>query len=74
MTKTFTSNNNLKINITLKDGTEYLGRDIPPKPFGEHERVVSFWDADGRAIIIIPMSEVKSIALYEELYKDTEKN
>jgi hypothetical protein len=51
----------IKINITLKDGTEYLGKDIPEKPFGEHDRIVGFWE--GEALILIPISEVKRVAL-----------
>lgn len=50
-----------KINVTPKDGTEYLGKDIPEKPFGEHDRMVGFWEGD--ALICIPMSEVKHVAI-----------
>lgn len=53
---------NWLINVTLKDGTEYLGKDIPQAPFGQHDKVVSFWE--GESLMIIPMTEVKHTALY----------
>lgn len=54
----------VKINVTLKNGVEYLGKDIPECPFGQNHQTVSFWN-DG-SIRVIPMSEVKYIDLYED--------
>ena len=34
---------NLKINVILRDGTKYLAKDITEQPFGEYERMVGFW-------------------------------
>jgi len=47
----------IRINVVLKDGTEFLAKDIPAQPLGEHETLVSFWH---RGVLRIhPMSEVK---------------
>lgn len=54
----------LKINVFLHNGTQYLGRDIPDEPFGDHENFISFWCDD--FLQIIPLSEVKHIELYED--------
>lgn len=48
-----------KANIFLKDGTEYLGRDVVERTFGEHDRMVGFWNND--VLVCIPMSEVKRV-------------
>jgi hypothetical protein len=32
----------IKVNVYLKDGTEYLGKDIPASPFGKNETIISF--------------------------------
>jgi hypothetical protein len=53
-----------KINITLKDGTEYLGKDVPEHCFGQNDRFVAFWDDN--SLVFIPFSEVKKVALYAE--------
>lgn len=55
---------NAKINVDLKDGRKFLGKDIHSKPFGDYERVVSFWDGD--ALMVFPMDQVKEVALYFE--------
>lgn len=52
---------NLTINVTLKDGTQFHGMDITSNPFGQHERAVSFWVGD--VIRMYPMSEVAFIEL-----------
>lgn len=69
MIKSFTAEEleNLKINVVLKSGKSFLGKDVPPKPLGEHERVISFWDDN--AIMCFPMEQV----LYFSLYTETNK-
>ena len=57
-----------KINVILKDGTEYLGKKTTERPFGEHDRIVGFWDGD--ALVCIPMSEVKRVAIYFDYKED----
>lgn len=52
---------NLTINVTLKDGTEFHGMDVTSNPFGQHERVVSFWVGD--VLRMYPMSEVAFVEL-----------
>lgn len=42
--KDITGTENIKINVILRDGTQFIGKDITPKPMGEHDRVISFWD------------------------------
>lgn len=56
--------NGIKLNVFLKDGTDYLGKDIPSRPFGDNERYVAFW-VDG-AITLIPMDLVKRIEMFNE--------
>lgn len=34
------------INVKLKSGAFFENRDIPNSPFGEYERMVSFWHND----------------------------
>lgn len=50
---------NMKINVTLKDGNFFRNKDIPPQPFGNHERMVSFWLGD--VLRSYPMSEVEYV-------------
>ena len=33
----------ISINVFLKNGEKYLGKDITNQPLGEHEKLVSFW-------------------------------
>ena len=54
----------LKMNVVLKDGREFLGCDVPPKPFGDLERAVSFW-VDG-AIRVVPLEDVRQVDLYSD--------
>jgi hypothetical protein len=46
--------------ITKNEGT-YSNKDTVPRPFGEYERIVSFWN-DG-IIVVIPMAEVERVEL-----------
>jgi hypothetical protein len=52
---------NLTINVMLRDGTKFHGMDVTSNPFGQHERVVSFWFGD--VIRMYPMSEVEFVEL-----------
>lgn len=49
------------INVFLKDGTSFLGKDISSKPFGDHDRVVSFWE--GNVFMVYPLTEVERFEL-----------
>jgi hypothetical protein len=52
---------NLKLNVTLKDGTKFEGMDTTGSPFGQHERAVSFWIGD--VIRMYPLTEVAFVEL-----------
>jgi len=54
----------LKMNVVLKDGREFLGCDVPPKPFGDLERAVLFWVDD--AIRVVPLEDVRQVDLYSD--------
>ena len=62
----------VKINVTLKNGVEYLGKDIPECPFDQNYQTVSFWN-DG-SIRVILMSEVKWVDLYEDADDEKDKS
>tara|TARA_R110000765_G_scaffold422660_1_gene530592 strand:- start:1248 stop:1439 length:192 start_codon:yes stop_codon:yes gene_type:complete len=47
---------NMTLTVILKDGRQFEKKDITDQPFGEHERVVSFWD--GEVVKVFPMAEV----------------
>ena len=51
----------LKLNVYLKDSREFLGCDATPKPFGETESVVAFWQAG--SIHLVPLSEVREVVM-----------
>jgi hypothetical protein len=53
----------LTISVKLKDGREFENRDITDNPFGDNERVVSFWENDD-TVLIFPMSEVAEYRLH----------
>lgn len=52
---------NIVINVFLKDGTIFLGKDVTSKPFGDHDRFVSFWE--GNVIMVYPLTEVERFEL-----------
>ena len=58
----FYINANVKINVKLKNGDEYLDKDVPETPLGQHDRIVSFWHQG--SVRIIPMAEVQHVDLY----------
>lgn len=64
MIKDPTNLKNLKLNVFLKDGESYLGKDTTSKPFGDNDRMVGFWQDN--AITIIPMDLVKKIEMFFE--------
>jgi hypothetical protein len=63
MIKNLTSDKleNLKLNVYLKDGREFLGCDTGTKPFGETESIVAFWQDE--RIYMIPMTQVKEVVM-----------
>ena len=60
----FPEASNLVMDVILKDGPNYFGCDIPKKPFGDNERVISIWSDD--MILVFPMEEVRCIRLYDK--------
>ena len=49
------------MNVVLKNGERFTGMDFTGRPFGEAERVVSFWHGD--VVRVYPMSEVAYVEL-----------
>ena len=52
---------NLTMNVMLKNGVIFTGMNITGKPFGDNERMVSFWHGD--VIRMYPMSDVAYVEL-----------
>lgn len=52
---------NLTLNVFLKNGEEFLGKDATNQPLGDNERVVSFWN-DGK-LVVYPMEQVDHIEM-----------
>ncbi len=61
--KNFTNTSLLKVNVRLRDDTEYLGCDIPENPTPPNG-TIQFWFQN--ALICIPMDLVKDYAFYED--------
>jgi hypothetical protein len=61
--KKLANSDDLKMNVVMKDGREFLGCDVAPKPQGEAERVVAFWN-DG-AIRMVPLQDVLHVDFYD---------
>ena len=57
------NSDDLKMNVVMKDGREFLGCDLAPKPQGEAERVVAFW-TDG-AMRMVPLQDVLHVDFYD---------
>lgn len=55
---------NIKINVVMKNGFEYLGCDIPSRPQGESERVIAFWYEN--AVRMVPFEDVLWVEFYED--------
>ena len=58
------NSDDLKVNVVMKDGREFLGCDVPPKPLGGSERVVAFWNWNG-AIRMVPLQDVLHVDIYD---------
>lgn len=58
------TSNELKINVFLKNGKKYLNKDIPDRPFGEHEKIVCFWHEN--IIRGYPINDVEYFELCED--------
>lgn len=52
------------MDVYLKNGQTFIGKDIPVRPMGETENVISFWNDD--ELYIISMNEVEKVILREE--------
>ena len=63
MIKEFKNPDKLKIHVLMKDGIDFIGCDIPEKPF-EQEGLTAFFE--GECLSIIPLDLIKKIELYEE--------
>ena len=50
----------LKINVTLKDGTQFQRMDTTVSPLGQHERIVAFW-LNNNTVRIYPLNEVSFV-------------
>lgn len=55
---------NMKINVILKNGEQFLRKDIINQPFGENEKLVYFWLDD--IIRVYPMGAVEYMELVPE--------
>ena len=49
----------MKINVLLKNGQEFLNKDLTEEPITDKERFVGFWDGD--KIKVYPTSEIARI-------------
>lgn len=65
MIKHLVNESSVKINVYLKDGTEFLGKDIPTSPLGDQGNMISFW-VDANTLRVYPLSEVSYIEFVEE--------
>ena len=61
MIRTVENEENLQLNIFLKNGDSFMKKDIPDNPFGQNEKVVSFWN-EGK-LMMYPMDQVEHIEL-----------
>lgn len=55
----------LVVDVYLKSGEEFTGKDFPQEMFDKSDRWVRFWDGapGGKCLIIIPCSEIKMIVV-----------
>jgi hypothetical protein len=51
----------IQLTVKLKNGELFENKDVPPSPFGEHEKVVSFWHED--VLRSYPMSSVEYVEI-----------
>jgi hypothetical protein len=55
---------NIKINVVMKNGLEYLGCDIPSRPLSESERAFAFWYEN--AVRMVPLQDVLWVEYHED--------
>ena len=63
MIKNIENVDNLKIDVLLKTGHMVKGADVTSSPFGDHERVVCWWEGD--KVTIVPIADVERVWMYE---------
>ncbi len=68
MIRTPEKDSDITISIWLRNGDSFEKKDITDKPFGDNERIVSFWDGD--SVTVLPMSDVSKCSLH---FTTTEK-
>ena len=61
MIKVPENENNLELNVFLKNGKTFLNKDVPNQPMGKNERVVSFWNDD--RLMVYPMEQIDHIEI-----------
>ena len=54
----------VQLTVITAGGEVYAKRDTTSCPFGQHDRIVAFWDDAG--LVTIPIAQVKSITLHFE--------
>lgn len=54
----------IKMDVVMKDGREFIGCDVPPKPQGETELVVGFW-LDDNVLRMVPLQDVLHVDYYK---------
>lgn len=59
------------VDIYLKRGDQFIGRDIPRNPF-EVSNHITFW-ADDKSLMVISLDSVKSIHFYDATPINTSK-
>lgn len=62
--RTFKNTEDIRLNVTLRDGREYLDCTLVPHVgFDSNSRMVNFWF--GNCMMYIPIDLVKEVAVYE---------
>ena len=61
--KELANSDDSKMNVAMKDGREFLGCDVVPKPQGNTERVVAFWHEG--SIRMVPLQDVLHVDFYD---------
>ena len=68
----FGSLDDLKMDVVMKDGREFLGCDVAPKPQGEAEMVVAFWNEG--AMRMVPLQDVLHVDFYDGSSERTKRD
>jgi hypothetical protein len=71
MFKDLSPDADVKVNVSLKNGAEYLGRDMPSQPFGI-DGAVSFWNEAGTKLLIVPLQDINLLAMYDANHENNE--